>query len=501
MTLTQFLPPSLLEPLAIIPQETPVWLVGGAVRDGLLQIPCKDYDFVALGNARHLARMIANAVGGAYYDLDTERDMGRVLLSSEAGIRQTLDFSRVRGADIEEDLHARDFTINAMAIPLHGEQQLLDPLHGVKDLHTGMLRACSEGSVQADPIRGLRAVRMALRFDLRMTFNTLSQSRSAGPFLSAVSAERLRDEFFAMLKMDRPGRAMRLLNQLDLLDFILPELKDLKGLSQTPSHAMDAHVHTLAVLDRLADLLVNLSEEHDAERAADLVLAEAVIRLGRFRSCLRTYLDTELTEGRRIRELLYLAALMHDTGKPETILMEGGRVHFYGHDLVGAKLATSRAEALRLSRRESAWIGNIVRFHTQLGRLAGGPGVDARKSYRFFRDTGEVGVGVILHSLADLLAKREMPVDSDAWRARLDAARILLKARYEEPPEALNPIPLLRGDALAAALGISPGPVLGRLLESIREAQAAGEILTAEQAVSFAAEQLCEISNGKQSDG
>jgi tRNA nucleotidyltransferase/poly(A) polymerase len=118
-----------------------------------------DLDFALAGDAIRSGRRVADALGGAFYPLDTERGTGRVILTQADGARQVLDFARLRGPDLESDLRGRDFTINAIALDLHHPQQLIDPLNGANDLRAQQLRACSLTSLSDDPLRGLRRAR------------------------------------------------------------------------------------------------------------------------------------------------------------------------------------------------------------------------------------------------------------------------------------------------------------------------------------------------------
>ena len=143
--------------LETVIDEPAVWLVGGAVRDPLLQRATYDYDFIVAGEARALARRVANSLGGDYFDLDAKRDIGRVIIKRQQ--TYLADFAALQNADILEDLRRRDFTINAIALRLGEYGSPLDPTGGLQDLKDHTLRACSNTAVEQDAIRALRAVR------------------------------------------------------------------------------------------------------------------------------------------------------------------------------------------------------------------------------------------------------------------------------------------------------------------------------------------------------
>ncbi|MEW6569200.1 MAG: HD domain-containing protein [Chloroflexota bacterium] len=495
MTPTTWLPRPVLDLMPLLSQGPRLWLVGGAVRDALLGRPVIDLDFVVDGDTLALARRLADHLGAAYYPLDRERGTARLLQRNPS---RTLDFASLRAPDIEADLRGRDFTLNAMAVAGDDLDRLLDPTGGLQDLKDKVLRACSPHAVADDPVRALRAVRLAAQFDFHIEPGTLRQVAQAAGLLSAISAERLRDEFVRMLDAPRPGKALRLMDHLGLLEKLCPEVAGLRGLIQPPPHALDAWTHTLATADRLGDLLAVLGPVYDEEASADLILGQAVLRLGRFRKHLGEHFNQSLAQGRRVRSLLFFAALYHDVGKVSTRQVEpDGRIRFLGHERVGARLAAERARSLHLSNAEAERLSDIVKHHMRLVWLEAGPAVTSRAVYRFFRQVGEAGVDVVLLSLADFLATHTPPPPQQNWSRRLDLARTLLEAYFEGPREAIQPRALIRGDELASALALEPGPTIGWLLECIREAQASGEVVTREQAIEAARTALHARASGE----
>jgi tRNA nucleotidyltransferase/poly(A) polymerase len=462
-------------------------LAGGAIRDRLLGQETADFDFAVDGKARDLARRLADGLGAHYYDLDASRDAGRLILVDPEGRRWTVDFARLRGPDITADLRGRDFTINAMAVGLDEPDRLLDPTGGLKDLKDKILRACSPTALEQDPVRALRAVRLATELNLRIDPQTQTQVVAVASRLPEASQERVRDEFLRLLGQRHPGRALRVLDHMGLLTPICPELESLKGMAQPRPDASTPWEHTLAVVDRLGQLLNVLRPEHDPEAAADLTLAEAAMRLGRFRKALNDHLQEALSLGRTVRQLLFFAALFHDAGKPA---LQTADVHEETRSVacaaLGADLAAARARALRLSRAEVERITAVVTHHVRLESLERGRPITNRAVYRFFRRAPEAGVDAVLLALADFLGRSAPPPPQEAWRIRVDVARTLLEAYYEAREEKVQPQPVVRGDELAQALGLEQGPLIGELLEAIREAQAAGEVQTRDQALQLA---------------
>ena len=310
--------------------------------------------------------------------------------------------------------------------------------------------------------------------------------------LPNVSTERLRDELFRILGGPQPSACLRALDLLDTLPYILPELLMLKGIAQSPPHVHDVWNHTLDVLKKLEAVLQALNPEYDPDTAASLLLGLAVLRLGRYRQQIGEHLRAQLHPERSPRALLFLAALYHDVAKPQTQTEdEAGRIRFLGHDQQGAKITEARARALCLSNGEIGRLKKIVSHHMRPILLSqSGRQPTRRAIYRFFRDSGPAGVDICLLSLADVLATQGASLQAESWVTHLDVVRTLLEAWWERPEESVSPPLLLNGSDLMKEYHLQPGPLVGRLLEAIREAQAAGQIVTRKQALDLARDLL-----------
>jgi tRNA nucleotidyltransferase/poly(A) polymerase len=522
---TPGLPPTVMDLLPALGPE-PVWLVGGAVRDLLLGASSEDFDFAVQGDGVALGRRLANTLGADYYDLDPTRRTGRLLLTVGDGRRVTLDFAALRGRHLHEDLERRDFTVNAMALALtsaaqrasHPEEEpgegraahpgegraahpgegtpqggsahpadtfgpLIDPLGGAGDLRKKLLRACAPDSIASDPVRSVRALRFAIELGLHLDGATTVQVRAAAGRLGEVSPERLRDEFFRLLAGPDPGAGLRTMDRLGLLTDVLPELEPLRGLEQPPPHAFDALEHTLATADRLARLAALLAGRSGKAEASDLAEASALARLGTYQQGLRSYLDFAPSYGRSRASLMLWTALLHDTGKARSRAIDDtGRIRFFGHETIGSRIAVEASRRIRLSVVEQAEVEMTVLHHMRPEWLEADGEPTRRAVYRFFRAAEATGPSVVLLSLADLLARDVPPVAAAAWHRRLDLAGRLLQGWFERRMDVVHPALLLSGEEIMALRGLSPGPDVGRVVEALREAQAAGEVMTKEEA-------------------
>ena len=494
------LPPLLEKIVNVLPANTEIYLVGGAVRDLLTNRRSPDFDFAVPSNGISLARTVANALKADFMVLDDERDTGRVIII-EDGTYTYLDFAAYRGATLEEDLRDRDFTINAIALNLR-DITVIDPLNGATDIRAKVIRACSPDSLSNDPVRILRAVRQAAAFGFSIDKSTREWMKQAADKINNVSIERVRDEVFKMLGGPKASASIRALEMLGVLQHLMPELLKMKGVTQSNPHIHEVWVHTLAVVDQLEDLLTSsLRLDFDPEKTSDMFMGLISLKIGRYREQIAKHFANQLNPSRSHRSLLMFSALYHDVCKPDTkTIDENGRIRFFDHDIKGAEVTADRARAFNLSNDEVERLHTIVRhhmrFHFFADRLEREGQPPSRKAvYRFFRDSGAAGVDLILLALADLRGTKGNELTQVTWTVYLDIARILLENYWEHPEEVVNPPRLIDGNELMKELSLQPGKVVGTLLESIRENQAAGKIVDKEQALAFAREELAKGVN------
>jgi poly(A) polymerase len=508
------------------------WLVGGAVRDRLLGRRTGDLDVVLDGEPREAARALARAARAAAFALSEEYGGWRVVARDGAW---QVDFERLRGATLEEDLALRDFTVNAIAEPL-GEpgaateagrhapsaladlgmrakrvspqsvpvsaSELIDPLHGIEDLARGRLREAGPRAFAEDPLRVLRLVRLAVELDLEPDPDTRAHARAHAVALGEAAPERIFMELCRILDAPRAVAGIGLMGEVGATAVVLPELEALHGVTQSHYHHRDVYGHTLEVLEQVIALQedpvailsrggwreIGASGVERAEPARDAIGSEGSAGGGvQAIEALPALLAAPLADGLTRGGALRWGALLHDAAKPLTrdVRSSDGRVTFIGHDARGAQLAADVLGRLRASGRLRAHVAALVRNHLRLGFLVHEPQPLPRRTvFAYLRACEPVEVDVTLLSVADRLATRgEHAQEAIGSHLRL-ARRMLADAigwRAEGPPRAL-----LRGDELASELGMPAGPRLGELLEELLQAQYAGEIATREDALAYA---------------
>jgi putative nucleotidyltransferase with HDIG domain len=447
------------------------WLVGGAVRDRLLGRPTLDYDVAVDGDVPRVARHVAGAVGAWAFELSHGFGAWRVVPRAPiAGRGWQLDLLPLLHGSIEADLGQRDLTINALAQPL-GHEELVDPFGGVGDLESRRLRMVSAEAFERDPLRTLRLARLACETGFQVEPRTAAQARASAPGLQRVSAERIFEELKRILCAPDPVRGLELMDQLAITAVVIPELAELRGVEQSRYHHLDVHAHTLAVLSELVEI------DRSPERYLGACAAEA-----------DRFLSAVLANGLTRWQALRFAALLHDIAKPQTRRVTAeGRVTFMGHDTAGARATGEILTRLRASARLRDHVAALAHNHLRLGFLVHERPLSRRAVYRYLQETDPVGVDVTVLSVADRLATRG-DRSEEAIAAHVGLADQLLCEALEwvrDPPR-----PPLRGDELAAALGIAPGPELGGILEELREAAFAGEVSTRQEAIDHARRQV-----------
>lgn len=447
---------------ALTDHEGAAYFVGGFVRDWLLGVSSEDVDIVVAGDPKAAARKLHRALGGDIFSLSDRFGTWRVL----TGRGFQVDVTELRAESIERDLAERDFTINAIALKISGGEPI-DPFDGQADLSAKTLRMVSEQALVDDPLRLLRLARLAAGLGFVVEPATLEAARRHATLAGEPAAERTYAELRALVGSDDPLTGIRLLDDLGLLAAVLPELYALKGMEQTVYHHKDVFEHTLEVLENFVAL----------ERDGFEVFEEHA-------PALRDLLKEELADGLTRGGALRWAALLHDIGKAETLTrFEDGRIGFPGHDRRGAEMVRDLCRRLHTSERFAQYIAALTRHHMRLGYLIPDRPLAPRAEYEYLSECDPVEVEVGVLSVADRMATRGRKHEEGIPRHVGFAVELTDKALDWR---AKQPEPLIRGDQLAAALGIEPGPRLGELLAELAAAQYAGEVSSAEEAIALA---------------
>ena len=392
-----------------------LYLVGGAVRDSLRGWHGGDADLATGAAPAEVKAILARARLGSVYAVGEK--FGTIGLAAGDRLYEITTFRAAPAtpppeagtvpADLYGDLAHRDFTINAMARDLRTDA-LYDPFAGQADLAAGVIRGVGEAAARflEDPLRLLRAVRLATQLGFAVEPNTQEAMRRLAPRLEAVARERVAHELNKMLTADQPSRGIRLLDAGGLLAYTIPEILPMHGMEQGPVHYKDVYEHTLIVVDRTAP---------------DLILR--------------------------------WAALLHDIAKPRTYSVQNGEVHFFGHEVIGAHMARDILTRLRQPLEMIDQVRQLVEQHLRIGLYD--PSWTDGAVRRFIRETVPVTERLFALARADVTTANPRKVREAQARADTLKARCEELLAQEEVEKIKSP---LDGNELMAMFSRPPGP-------------------------------------------
>lgn len=441
------------------------YLVGGCVRDLILKRKPKDWDIATNATPEEIQKIFPESV--------YENKFGTVIVktNSDDPTFKTIEVTTFRREEnyidrrhpkkvsfigtIKEDLERRDFTINTMAINLKpletksdielNTENFVDPFNGKEDLKRGIIRTVGEPEkrFKEDALRLIRAARFATELNFEIEFETRRAIQQNAGLLEAIAKERIRDELVKILETPSAARGIVLLEQLNLLQYILPELRMGLGVEQNKHHIYTVFEHNVRALDYAAQNNYSLE--------------------------------------------VRLAALLHDVGKPQTKRGEGPDATFYGHEVVGAKIAAAALSRLRFSKEVIEKVAHLVRHHL------------------FYYNVGEVTEAGVRRFLArvgpeniyDLLKVREADrIGSGVPKAFPYRLRHLLYMIEKVKNDPITPKMLkINGDDVMKILQISPGPKVGKILAILLEKVIEDPKINTEKALMLEVEKLGSLSD------
>ncbi|MGB3955045.1 MAG: CCA tRNA nucleotidyltransferase [Brooklawnia sp.] len=452
-----------------------LYLVGGSVRDALLGQLGNDLDFTTSARPAETQRLLRRFTPTVW---DIGSDYGTISAQAERDGRDWLievttfraDTYRadsrkpavVFGDTVAEDLVRRDFTVNAMALDVSGGSpdswRFVDPYGGLADLADRRLRTPSppEVSFGDDPLRMMRAARFASQLDFDIAPETVAAMKQMADRIRIISAERVRDELSKLLLTDAPRPGLDLLVGSGIADIVLPELPAMQLERDEHMRHKDVYEHSLTVLEQAIEL----------EKSRD-------------------YIDGRPNPDHKPDLVVRLAALLHDIGKPATRAVEGGKVTFHHHDIVGAKMARKRLTALRYPKDVVKAVADLIALHLRFHGYAEGSSGGASSGWtdaavrRYVRDAGDQLERLHILTRSDCTTRNVRKAE------RLRRAYDELEYRIDElaAAEELGAMrPDLDGNQIMQLLGLKPGPEVGRAYQFLLERRMTDGPLGAERA-------------------
>lgn len=443
-----------------IPIEKGAYIVGGSLRDLILERIPADYDIAVLLFPEKYAACLASCVNGHVVEIGKQgQKIYRVV--SENG---AFDISAIEGKTIEDDLAKRDFAINAIGYDLYSEK-IIDLYGGINDLSIKKIRMVSKEVFKKDPVRLIRAYRIAAALDFEIESETAHAIIDNAGLITKAAGERIKAELFKMLSCPKSYDYMYQMYETGLLFEIFPELSALQGCKQNKHHAYDVLDHSLTAFSRL-----------------EILLNEKILDTG--------FKGFPIPDMNRQRSaLLKYSILIHDIGKPSALTVgDDGNIHFFGHEIIGAKMAKQISERLRLSNYEADYIDFIIRNHILALNLFNScdKNPPSKKSLaRFFIKCGDMTPDILLHTIADIKGKGNNDKRNDDF---LNFASHLLMEFFSEYKVKKTSPRLITGNDLINEFGLSPSPLFKKILSVVEESRISSDIKNRKEAFSLVKE-------------
>jgi tRNA nucleotidyltransferase/poly(A) polymerase len=448
-----------------LPRAKNAYLVGGTVRDLIMERRPVDCDLAVAGDPDDFARSLLKSIPGRQVVIGRgDQTVLRVVTA-----QSVFDICALSGAGIEEDLARRDFTINAMAVCL-SSGRLIDPFNGRADIAAGRVRSVADSVFADDPARLLRAYRVAAQLGFGIEANTSEAIARHAFRIEGTAGERLREELFKLLAVTDAAEYLAQMAVSGLLGRLFPELEALVGCRQPSPHQWDAFDHSLETVRRLEELLDDWPSPLSAYRRSIDALndPDAAARL----KC---------------------TALLHDIGKPHCRSTgRDGRIHFHGHPAHSGRLAVGISRRLHFSKRESDYLQTIIGHHQRPMHLYSEwrrRRFSARAIARLFRACGNLTPDLLLHAMADMAAKTSAPPSGSAFRQF--ACELMARFFDSFLPVRSQP-PLLTGHDLIQRFGLRPSPLFKEILDELDIARHAGTVTNRTEAEAVVERMLVE---------
>lgn len=442
----------------ILSQINEGYLVGGSVRDFLMGKGFSLDRDIAIKNAENFAQKLAKQFDATFIVLDSENKIYRLVLKDKINY---LDISELQGGSIEEDLLRRDFTINAIAYDLK-EEKFVDTTGGIKDIETKTLRHIKDENFSDDPLRVLRA----FRFQAVTGFEFSEDLKQAiEKFISLAmnpAKERIMYEIMKLFGGNFASKSLLMMDDYGLLEKIFPNVVEMKKVTPNTHHHLDLFHHVVETVRNIECFYLNGTEE------------------------VKEHLDSTDFGGFPRINHLKLAGFLHDLGKFSTwTIEESGRHRFIKHDDVGAKMCQPLLKELKFSKKQIEYISSMIKNHIYPSNVIVAPDLNEKVMMRYLRKMGADVIDNIILAKADRLSARGPAITDEMIKENLDGLEKLLNF-YFEKKETLKPLPkLLDGFEVMQIKNIKQSPLLGRILNELKEAQINGDLVTKEDAIEF----------------
>ena len=421
-----------------------IYLVGGAVRDGILGIETKDFDFTTNASPEESINILnkkdykTTEIGKAFGTIETTVEDYSLHITTYREDKYEKDSRKPEiktSGELETDLSRRDFTVNAIAYDINNNE-IIDPHGGLKDLSEGLIRTpdTADISFSDDPLRMLRACRFVSTHGFTPNNELFKAISKNVERIEIVSTERIRDEFTKLLTGKEPSLGLKAFVESGLSELIMPELNELKIEVDPKHHHKDVYEHTMVVLDRVSPTLVSR-----------------------------------------------MSALLHDIGKPKTKGIENGKVHFRHHEVVGAKMSKKILKRLKYDNETIKKVSLLVENHLRPHTFKMGWTDSAVRRYI-------IDAGGLLEELNDLV-RADITTKNKAKYEEINKYLDEMEERIKEvaEKEELSKLrPPISGDEIMDMFDLEPGPSVGVIMKALYEQRINDGEVSKEEAIKLA---------------
>lgn len=436
-----------------------IYLVGGSVRDYLMGIESHDRDIIVMDeDAKNFSLKLQKLFDATFVPLDEENKIYRLVMSDKINY---IDITNPVGGTIEKDLMRRDLTINAIAVNINSGE-VVDISGGVTDIKNKCIHCVNEQNFVDDPLRLLRVYRFQSLYNFSIAPETLSAICKYVELIKKPAFERINYEVLRLFSGRYAHVALENMNKTWLLEEIFPFVKELKQVPPNSHHHLDLLHHSIETVKQIQEIYDNAQDE------------------------VKEHLDRVDFGGFSRLAHLKFAGFIHDIGKFSTwTIEEGGRHRFIGHDDVGSKLAGTMLKKMHFSNKQVDYLTKMIKFHIYPSQLMSSPQITEKIMMRFVRKLDANSIDNIILAMADRLSARGPEITDEVVEHNINLLTTLMKF-YLDVRETLKPLPIfLTGNDVMEILNIKPSPKLGKIMNSLHEAQLNGDVQTREQAVEF----------------
>jgi poly(A) polymerase len=474
---------NIIEKINCLSEGFEVYVVGGFLRDLLLKRKYNDIDLAVNKNVLKYSKKIAEAFKSKLITLDDANETYRVILRD--GIIANIDISLFNGDTIEQDLKRRDFTVNAIAFNLKDfksfRRRIIFPAENgtLRDLKSRTINTVSVESFEADPLRMLRAFRFAGELNFKISQKTFKQIKHNAKLIHNIASERIKDEIFRVLSVKDAASLIKEMDNCGLISEVFYEIKAMKKASKRYYyHQGGLFQHSFETMESAENILNDL-KKYFPENYIDL----------------RKHFENNGVFSQNVtrKALLKFAAFFHDNAKPETAKFVDGKMHFFGHEMLGAEKIENIMLSLKFGRKDIETAVFLIKHHMRASTLTRNNPVTKKAALKFFRDIGCNTPDALILSMSDWHSYKKLKVfSSKILKSQEKSARELLKYYYElKNAKPLSKI--IDGNVIMEKFNLKPGPWIGELLDLVFESQQEGRISNEPEALKIISLKLASV--------